>query len=455
MKRLSSIAILLCSGLSVLFTQASQVQRVTPPDARLKTDVLLIVAHPDDETAVGSFLAKTIFDDHKEIAIVYCTRGNGGGNSVGGEQANSLGAIREIEARRATAVLGISKVWFLNGSDTPGQDVFRSLQSWGHGTILEQVVRLVRLTRPELVLTWLPDFVAGENHGDHQASGVIATEAFDMAGDPTVFPAQIAVPRERTDVGNWGEGLPAWQPKKIYYFSDASHSVKAEGPQFDIAAVSPSKNIPYYRLAAEMHTFHKTQGDVSQVADEALRTGDFAAFKKWLGSFNLIFGKSLVDCNPSGEIFDGIARDQIRSKQVRGFEMTKHNGVGCELGGMFSFYRDFWHAHNLDHLASLVEPEIEIAVRSYLHIPLQLFNSAADTVDITLTPEVPEGWRESSGSGTYRVAPGELYPVQTFFFAPAEKTRGFQTITWIAVTKSKKVGSASIKVKLCEWTLPQ
>jgi len=74
-----------------------------------------------------------------------------------------------------------------------------------------------------VILTWLPHFVAGENHGDHQASGVIATEAFDLAGDPTVFPAQIVAPRERLDIGNATEGLLPWQPKKIYYFSDASH----------------------------------------------------------------------------------------------------------------------------------------------------------------------------------------------------------------------------------------
>jgi hypothetical protein len=33
----------------------------------------------------------------------------------------------------------------------------------------------------------MPGFFVGENHGDHQAAGVLATEAFDSAGDPTVF----------------------------------------------------------------------------------------------------------------------------------------------------------------------------------------------------------------------------------------------------------------------------
>jgi len=45
------------------------------------------------------------------------------------------------------------------------------------GKVLEQAVRIVRLTRPEVVLTWLPCYVAGENHDDHQAAGVIATAA--------------------------------------------------------------------------------------------------------------------------------------------------------------------------------------------------------------------------------------------------------------------------------------
>ncbi len=29
-----------------------------PPDARFKTDALVIVAHPDDETEIGSYLAR-------------------------------------------------------------------------------------------------------------------------------------------------------------------------------------------------------------------------------------------------------------------------------------------------------------------------------------------------------------------------------------------------------------
>src|SRR4051812_45470310 len=71
------------------------------PDDRYKADLLVIVAHPDDETAIGAYLARAIFDQKKRVAVVFGTHGNSGGNAEGQEQAGALGAIREIEGRRA------------------------------------------------------------------------------------------------------------------------------------------------------------------------------------------------------------------------------------------------------------------------------------------------------------------------------------------------------------------
>src|SRR5450432_2901065 len=159
------------------------------PDERYKADILLVVAHPDDEGAATAYLARAI-DEGKRVAVAYGTRGSSGGNEVGTEQASALGAIREIEARRALASLGITNVWFLGGKDNASQDVLQSLANWEHGAALEQLVRIVRLTRPDVILTFLPGTFIGEDHGDHQAAGVLATEAFDLAGDPTAFASQ-------------------------------------------------------------------------------------------------------------------------------------------------------------------------------------------------------------------------------------------------------------------------
>src|SRR5437764_7104624 len=167
-----------------------------PSDDRYKAGILLIAADPEDDSLTAPDLANAIYEEDKHVSVIYGTRGNAGGNAVGNEQAASLGAVREIEGRRALASMGILDVWNLNGPDTPGQDVLHSLETWGHGASLEQVVRLVRLTRPEVILTWLPLYVAGENHDDHQAAGVLATEAFDLAGHPVAFPEQVARPRD-------------------------------------------------------------------------------------------------------------------------------------------------------------------------------------------------------------------------------------------------------------------
>ena len=224
------------------------------PDARYKADLLLIVAHPDDDVVIGGYLARIALDEHKRIAVVYCTNGDGGGNSVGNEAGASLGQMREIEARRALAAFGIENVWFLPGHDTPGQNVLRSLDNWNHGFALDHIVRLVRITRPDVILTWLPDPVVGEDHDDHQASAVLATEAFDAAGDHTRFPEQMSPPHDRTGMANLTEGLLPWQPKKLYFFTDAFEDF---GPYWH----DPEALSPYRKNMLDGHRSHLRHQD--------------------------------------------------------------------------------------------------------------------------------------------------------------------------------------------------
>ena len=184
------------------------------PDDRFKADLLLIVAHPNDDVLAGTYLANAVLDQGKRVAVVFATSGDSGGNQAGAERGASLGLMRQIEARQDLATLGITHVWFLSGHDTPGQDPVRSLANWGHGQVLGEALRIVRLTRPEVVLTWLPMQVISENHGDHQAASVVATEAFNLAGDPAAYPEQVSEPVEHFE--SHLEGLRPWQPKKLY-----------------------------------------------------------------------------------------------------------------------------------------------------------------------------------------------------------------------------------------------
>src|SRR6201993_1846904 len=138
-----------------------EVPRTAPKaDDRMKADVLLIVAHPDDESGISAYLAQ-LLDQGKRVAAVYITHGEAGHNNMGRERGPSLGLVREMELRHAMTQLGVQNVWFLDGKDTPSQDVLQSLSNWHHGAVLEEVVRLVRLTRPSAILTWMPGFFIG------------------------------------------------------------------------------------------------------------------------------------------------------------------------------------------------------------------------------------------------------------------------------------------------------
>ena len=92
----------------MLASGAQQAKTLPQPDERFKVDILLVVAHPDDEGAATPYLARAL-DEHRRIAVAFGTRGSSGANEAGAEQAAALGDIREIEARNALATLGITK----------------------------------------------------------------------------------------------------------------------------------------------------------------------------------------------------------------------------------------------------------------------------------------------------------------------------------------------------------
>src|SRR5271163_1449691 len=90
-------------ALAVAIARAAHAQptapALLPPDDRYKADLLLIVAHPDDDVVIGGYLARAALDEHKRVAVIYCTNGDGGGNAVANGSGASLGQMREIEAR--------------------------------------------------------------------------------------------------------------------------------------------------------------------------------------------------------------------------------------------------------------------------------------------------------------------------------------------------------------------
>lgn len=450
MKLVSFLSIFCCS-----FTLLAQAPLNPKPDERFKADLLVVVAHPDDETEIGAYLARAVFDEKKRVAVVFGTRGNSGGNAEGQEQAAALAAIREIEAREALAHFGIMHVWFLNGLDTPSQNVLNSLETWNHGDSLGRMVRLIRLTRPSVIATWLPDWVAGENHGDHQAAGVIATEAFDLAANATVFPEQLATPRDRYDVANLTEGLRPWQPEKIYYFSDAAHTefMNGKGPSYSATDLSPSRHESYARLAAEECAYHLTQGDSGQMAKAALAKNDLHYFEQ---PVHFIFGKSYVNSNVTGDLFEGVQPGGISYKAPPGFSVRKLTAPTIELGGPFHFYREFWPAHGIEHLSNLLGPEMMAQKSSRVTIPVRIENPTSSPLTVALSADLPESWTFIWQPPVSITVPAKNYETLMLNMkTPSAAEKGWKEITIGARSGGKQIGEIRMRVQLDPGAMPE
>lgn len=443
---MKTVKVLWAALLAARVLAAQTAPPVPAPDPRYKVDILVIVGHPDDDIEVAAYLAKAIEQQHKRVGVVYATRGNSGGNAVGEEQGNALADVREMEARHSLASYGVTLAWFLHGSDTPGEDVLHSLEQWGHGKALDEIVRLVRITRPEVILTWMPNYVVGENHDDHQGAGVLATEAFDSAADPLTFPEQVEAPRNRFGINNYGEGLRPWQVKKIYYFSDATHSefYKGNGPEFPTNELSPSRKIPYSRVAAEAWGSYKTQNDFT---DAQLK--EFTETPE-----RLVLGKSLVGGNATGDIFEGITPAPIAYAKPRGYELPQEK-LAIELGGPWAFYHAFWRAHGIEHLAKLFSPEAQAAPGEPLWVPLLIRNDTDSPRQIEMHATLPAGWSQDPSVVTYPVAAHDSYPIQLAVRAPASQKGIWQTLSWSAVVDGKSLGTVALRVKVEGNYLPQ
>lgn len=193
----------LASGMVAVATPAVASPGLGTDRGRL--DVLFVGAHPDDEA--GGLSTYGQWNEYGDVrtGVITVTRGEGGGNAVGPEEGPPLGLLREAEERRAVGRAGITNVHNLDDVDffyTVSDPL--TAQVWDRQDALSKVVRIIRETRPTVIVTMNPAPSPG-NHGNHQEAGRLAIQAFYAAGDPSAFPDQIR-----------REGLPAWQPGRLF-----------------------------------------------------------------------------------------------------------------------------------------------------------------------------------------------------------------------------------------------
>ncbi len=215
--------------------------------------VLYIAAHPDDEnTRLIAWLA-----NGKKVRTGYLslTRGEGGQNLIGPELGDALGIIRTQELLEARRIDG-GEQFFTRAVDFGfSKNAAESFEKWGKQEVLSDVVRVIRMFRPDVIITrFAPDRSAG--HGHHEASAILAEEAFDLAGDPKAFPEQLE------------QGLEVWQPRRLFFNGstwwkkDLAEFAKTDPDWFtvDVGGYDPLLGVSYTEIAGRSRSMHKSQG---------------------------------------------------------------------------------------------------------------------------------------------------------------------------------------------------
>lgn len=453
---------------------AQTAQTVKGADDRYKADILIIVAHPDDEAFFTPYAAKALYDMHKHVAVIFATHGGSGVNRFARETGPAMADEREIEARQACAKLGITNVWFLDGKDTASQNLLDSFANWGHGENLQKLVGLIRLTRPEVIFTHYPGIFVGENHGDHQATGVLAIEAFDLAADPTVFPSQLSGPTNHYE--SYLSNLRTWQSKKIYFGSDANDDKQFDGlgPTYSVREISPSQKKPYWRLALDSAMTHRTQFPddierISKMSDAELEKMMSDPNRAWWSEpSTLIFGKSVVGGRPTDDVFAHIDEQPTKGYSKEAVSCGDHEEDAgsnatvprLELGGPWLFYAEFYPKHGLCRLPVAKVPEIGVKVGTTLSVPLTIRHDPAKTLAVNLVAKLPQGWKVEEGSGQMTLPAEGLTNLTVHIDTPALsadelKKATPQDVHISAEAEGKAVGDVELRVSLRASALPQ
>lgn len=171
---------------------------------RLGTTARLMqaVAHPDDED--GGMLTLEARGRGVNTLLMTLNRGEGGQNKIGSNLSDVLGVLRAEELLASDQYYGVQERFSRVADFGFSKSAEETFQKWGgHDGALGDLVRVIRTFQPDVLA---PRFSGTDRdgHGNHQASSILAQEAFRAAADPKRFPEQIA------------QGLEPWQVKKLY-----------------------------------------------------------------------------------------------------------------------------------------------------------------------------------------------------------------------------------------------
>lgn len=206
--------------------------------------VLIIGAHPDDEdTQVITWLSR---GRHIETAYLSLTRGDGGQNVIGNELGEGLGVIRTEELLAARRIDG-GRQFFTRAYDYGfSRNAEEAFTHWPRDSLLLDVLTIVRAFKPHIIISVFTG-TPRDGHGQHQAAGILARDAYDMSGDTARYPRAVTA------------GHGGWTVSKLYRgATNAARRVDAT-LILNVGEYDPLLGRSYAELAAISRSQHRSQ----------------------------------------------------------------------------------------------------------------------------------------------------------------------------------------------------
>lgn len=205
-------------------------------------DVLVVLAHPDDELVMAPAIAR-LARDGATVHLAFATSGDRGPGVSALEPGAELASRREAEAQCSANALGAStsEFWRL-GDGTLASDARKDGSP--AKAFLTKLDALYTAAKPDMILVWGPD--GGYGHADHRMVSALVTQYVQgKAGDrPTLaypaIPAGSAPPPLVAQ--GWAETSPDLIDMEIAYSEadllSAAKAVGCHATQFDAATRS-------------------------------------------------------------------------------------------------------------------------------------------------------------------------------------------------------------------------
>ena len=403
--------------------------------------VLMIAAHPDDEST--QILATLALGHGADVAYLSLTRGEGGQNGIGPELQEALGLLRSEELLAARRLDG-ARQFFTRAYDYGfSKDADEAFRHWPRDTLLADVVEVVRAFRPDVIVSVFTGTEA-DGHGQHEAAGLLAREAFGAAADPARFPEQLARglrPHAAAVLygGVWSRGGPAdvrlqtgeLDPllgRSAYQVAMASRSRHRSqdmgrpltpGPQASglrvlaARADAPAGGTNGAPPGERASFFAGLDTTLSQRAAQASAAAAEAAAR--LRAYEVAVGQARAEFNPM-QLAPLAARLDAASGLLRQAESAVARlpaGERAELGFRLAVERaelDDALVRAAGLVLDAVAEAEQVVPGQEFTLTLTLWNGGAVAAEVdTLAPTVPVGWQATAlDSLPARLAAGEL-----------------------------------------------